>query len=100
MPIVSIVMGSKSDSESVQPMLDILKQMSIDYEVNVMSAHRTPEKVREFALGARKRGIEVIIAAAIDGCCQFSRRFSLAGNWFGIWQRIELSGGATGGLGI
>jgi 5-(carboxyamino)imidazole ribonucleotide mutase len=38
--------------------------MEIDYEVNVLSAHRTPEKVREFAQGARERGIQVIIAAA------------------------------------
>ena len=64
MPLVSVVMGSKSDSDSVQPMLDILKQMSIDYEVNIMSAHRNPEKVREFAIGARDRGVEIIVAAA------------------------------------
>jgi len=57
-------MGSKSDAESVQPMLEILKQMGIDFESNVMSAHRTPDKVRDFALNARSRGIEVIIAAA------------------------------------
>ncbi len=64
MTIVSVVMGSKSDAETVQPMLDILKQMAIAYEVNVISAHRNPDKVREFAQGARKSGIEVIIAAA------------------------------------
>jgi 5-(carboxyamino)imidazole ribonucleotide mutase len=45
-------------------MLEILESLGIDHEVNVMSAHRTPEKVRQFALGARERGIEVIIAAA------------------------------------
>jgi 5-(carboxyamino)imidazole ribonucleotide mutase len=64
MPLVAVVMGSKSDAETVQPMLETLKQMEIDYEVNVLSAHRTPEKVREFAQGARERGIQVIIAAA------------------------------------
>lgn len=64
MPLVSVIMGSKSDAESVQPMLEILKQMGIDFESNVMSAHRTPDKVRDFALNARSRGIEVIIAAA------------------------------------
>ncbi len=64
MPLVAIVMGSKSDSETVQPMLDILKQLDINYEVNVISAHRNPDKVRKFAQGARKRDIEVIIAAA------------------------------------
>jgi len=64
MPQVSIIMGSKSDSEAVQPMLEVLKALGIEYEVNVMSAHRTPEKVRKFSIEARNRGVEVIIAAA------------------------------------
>ncbi len=57
-------MGSKSDSEAVQPMLDVLKELGIDYEVSVISAHRTPEKARQYGLSARSREIEVIIAAA------------------------------------
>jgi len=57
-------MGSKSDAERVQPTLDILNQFGIDYEVSVISAHRTPEKARQFGLEARSRGIEIIIAAA------------------------------------
>ncbi|MBU2608242.1 MAG: 5-(carboxyamino)imidazole ribonucleotide mutase [Chloroflexi bacterium] len=64
MPLVAVVMGSKSDTESVQPTLDILTQLGIDYEVSVISAHRTPEKARQFGLEARSRGIEIIIAAA------------------------------------
>jgi len=64
MPLVAIVMGSKSDSESVKPMLEILDQLGIDYEVSVISAHRNPEKIRQYGLAARDRGIEVIIAAA------------------------------------
>lgn len=64
MPLVAIVMGSKSDADDVQPMFDVLKHLGIDYEVNVMSAHRTPEKTRAFGLLARSRGVEVIIAAA------------------------------------
>ena len=64
MPLVAVVMGSKSDTERVQPTLDILTQLGIDYEVSVISAHRTPEKARQYALSARERGIEVIIAAA------------------------------------
>ena len=64
MPLVSVVMGSKSDNEAIQPALEILRQMQIDYEVEVMSAHRNPEKVRQFALSAQNRGIEVIIGAA------------------------------------
>lgn len=64
MPLVAIVMGSKSDTEAIQPALDVLKQLGIDYEVSVISAHRTPEKARQFGMEARGRGIEVIIAAA------------------------------------
>ena len=57
-------MGSKSDSEKVQAGLDVLRELGIDYEVNVISAHRTPDKAREYGLTARGRGVEVIIAAA------------------------------------
>ena len=64
MPLVGVVMGSKSDTEAVQPTLDVLKELGIDYEVSVISAHRTPEKARQYGLAARERGIEVIIAAA------------------------------------
>ena len=64
MPLVAVVMGSKSDAEAVQPTLDALDILGIDYEVNVISAHRNPEKARQFALAARERGVEVIIAAA------------------------------------
>jgi 5-(carboxyamino)imidazole ribonucleotide mutase len=64
MALVAVVMGSKSDSEAVQPCLDTLSRLGIEYEVNVISAHRTPEKARQFGQEARSRGIEVIIAAA------------------------------------
>ncbi len=64
MPLVAVVMGSKSDAEAMQPALDILKELGIDYEVSVISAHRNPEKARQYGLAARGRGIEVIIAAA------------------------------------
>jgi len=64
MPLVGVVMGSKSDSEAVQPALDVLKELGIEHEVNVISAHRTPDKARQYGLSARERGLEVIIAAA------------------------------------
>ena len=78
MPLVGVVMGSKSDAEAVQPALDILKELGIEYEVNVISAHRTPEKARQYGLTARERGIEVIIAAAggaahLPACWQAGR---------------------------
>ena len=64
MPLVAVVMGSKSDTEALQPTLELLAQLGIDYEVKVISAHRTPEKARQYGLSAQERGIEVIIAAA------------------------------------
>ncbi len=64
MPRVGVVMGSKSDMEAVQPAIEILQRFGLDCEVSVISAHRTPEKAREYALAAQGRGIEVIIAAA------------------------------------
>ncbi|MBA7633605.1 N5-carboxyaminoimidazole ribonucleotide mutase [subsurface metagenome] len=64
MPLVAVVMGSQSDAEALKPTLEILTQLGIDYEVNVISAHRTPEKARQYGLAAQKRGVEVIIAAA------------------------------------
>jgi 5-(carboxyamino)imidazole ribonucleotide mutase len=64
MPLVAVVMGSKSDAEAMQPALDTLDGLGIDYEVSVISAHRTPEKARQFGLAARNNGVEVIIAAA------------------------------------
>ena len=64
MPLVGVVMGSKSDAAALQPALDILKQLGIEHEVSVISAHRTPEKARTYGTTARDRGVEVIIAAA------------------------------------
>jgi 5-(carboxyamino)imidazole ribonucleotide mutase len=64
MPLVGVVMGSKSDTEAIQPVLDVLKNLNIDYELNVISAHRSPDKARQYGQEARGRGIEVIIAVA------------------------------------
>jgi 5-(carboxyamino)imidazole ribonucleotide mutase len=64
MALVGIVLGSKTDASLVQPGIDILEQLGIEHEVSVLSAHRNPEKVREYGLKAEERGLEVIIAAA------------------------------------
>ncbi|HJX69151.1 MAG TPA: AIR carboxylase family protein, partial [Dehalococcoidia bacterium] len=64
MTLVGVVIGSKTDTELIQPALDMLKQLGIDYELSVISAHRKSEKVREYGLEAEKRGLKVIIAAA------------------------------------
>ncbi|HZT08050.1 MAG TPA: phosphoribosylamine--glycine ligase [Chloroflexota bacterium] len=64
MPLVSVLMGSESDRPIMEETAKVLDALGIPHEVHVMSAHRTPERVREFARTARERGIEVIIAGA------------------------------------
>jgi phosphoribosylaminoimidazole carboxylase PurE protein len=64
MPQVAVMMGSESDRPDMQGTVDVLEQMGLEYEVVAMSAHRTPEKVMEYASSARDRGIQVIIAGA------------------------------------
>lgn len=61
---VGIVMGSKTDRDIVKPAIDMLEQLGIDYEVSIISAHRSPEKLREYGLKVEEQGFEVIIAAA------------------------------------
>lgn len=63
-PIVSIIMGSTSDLPILKKAADFLNQMEVPFEMNALSAHRTPYEVEQFARGARDRGIKVIIAAA------------------------------------
>jgi len=64
MTLIGVVMGSKSDEPLMQPALDTLDELGIEYEVSVISAHRNPEKAREYGRNARERGLEVIIAGA------------------------------------
>ena len=63
-PIVSIIMGSASDLPVMEKAAEILDSFKIPFEINALSAHRTPEIVGEFARNAASRGIKVIIAAA------------------------------------
>jgi len=63
-PIVSIIMGSASDLPVMEKAAEILDSFKIPFEINALSAHRTPEIVGEFACNAASRGIKVIIAAA------------------------------------
>ena len=63
-PIVGIIMGSDSDLAVMQAASDILKQFQIDHEVTVVSAHRTPMRMVEYAQRAKDRGLKVIIAGA------------------------------------
>lgn len=64
MPSVAIIMGSISDYETMKNAEKILNEFEVDYEIDVVSAHRTPDKMYDFAKSARDRGIKVIIAGA------------------------------------
>ena len=61
---VGIIMGSTSDLPVMQDAADILDELGIEYELDIVSAHRTPEKMFDYAQNAHKRGIKVIIAGA------------------------------------
>jgi len=62
--IVSVVMGSDSDLPVMSQAAEILDELGVDHEIDIVSAHRTPEKLFKFASEAHERGIEVIIAGA------------------------------------
>ncbi|WP_028376376.1 5-(carboxyamino)imidazole ribonucleotide mutase [Leeuwenhoekiella sp. MAR_2009_132] len=62
--MVGIIMGSTSDMPVMQAAIDILKQFNIDTEVDIVSAHRTPDKLFDYGKNAHERGIQVIIAGA------------------------------------
>lgn len=63
-PRVGLIMGSDSDWPTVEPAADVLTEFGIPFEVGVVSAHRTPEKMLDYAKNARSRGLEVLVACA------------------------------------
>ena len=63
-PTVGVIMGSSSDLKVMQDALDFLDEMEVPYEVDIVSAHRTPEKMMDYARSAAERGLKVIIAGA------------------------------------
>jgi len=63
-PLVGIIMGSASDWETMQCAANVLDKLAVPYEVRVVSAHRTPDLLFEYASGARGRGLEVLICGA------------------------------------
>lgn len=88
-------MGSKSDKEKVQPCLEILRKNNIPHVEHTMSAHREPDKVREFAINARESGIKIIIAAAglsnaLAGACAAHSDLPVIG--------LPLNAGTLGGI--
>jgi 5-(carboxyamino)imidazole ribonucleotide mutase len=94
-PLFGIIMGSKNDKSKMQPAGAALQERGIRYEVRVMSAHRDPEKVREYCHAARMRGLRVIIAgagmsAALPGVAAAHTDLPVLG--------VPLSGKTLGGL--
>ena len=63
-PVVGLIMGSDSDWDTVQPAAEVLAQFGVPFEVGVVSAHRTPDRMLEYAKTARERGLKVILACA------------------------------------
>ncbi|MFN2442793.1 MAG: 5-(carboxyamino)imidazole ribonucleotide mutase [Thermoanaerobaculia bacterium] len=63
-PIVGVIMGSKSDWETMRSAVEILEELGVPHESKILSAHRTPEQMAEYARSAESRGLEVIIAGA------------------------------------
>jgi 5-(carboxyamino)imidazole ribonucleotide mutase len=63
-PWVGVIMGSSSDLKHMQPAIDLLRELDVPHEAKVVSAHRTPDWMFEYASSAEARGLEVIIAAA------------------------------------
>ena len=63
-PFVGIIMGSQSDLEVMKAAAEILNEFEITHEMTIVSAHRTPDRMRTYALGAKARGLKVIIAGA------------------------------------
>ena len=63
-PLIGVIMGSISDADVMKGCVDLLKELELPHEVKVLSAHRTPDLTRDYAVSAADRGIEVIIAGA------------------------------------
>lgn len=63
-PLVGVIMGSTSDWDTMQHCIELLEQLGVPHETRVVSAHRTPDLLFEYASGARQRGLEVLIAGA------------------------------------
>ncbi|MDF2430761.1 MAG: 5-(carboxyamino)imidazole ribonucleotide mutase [Mucilaginibacter sp.] len=63
-PKIGIIMGSKSDLDVMQDAADVLKELGVEYEISVVSAHRTPDRMFSYARTAAERGLKVIIAGA------------------------------------
>ncbi len=63
-PVVGVIMGSQSDWPTMKPAVEVLEALGVSHEARIVSAHRTPDRLVEYAKSARRRGLKVIVAGA------------------------------------
>ena len=83
-PLVGLIMGSDSDWPTVEPAAEVLQEFAIPFEVGVVSAHRTPERMLDYARTAHTRGLKCIIAFPQQRCCCIGTKEI---NWTGYGLR-------------
>ena len=96
-PLVGIAMGSSSDLPTLEPAIEILQEFGIRHEVRVLSAHRTPDRMFEYAQHAHERGLRVIIAAA-GGAAHLPGMIAASTPLPVIGVPVDTSSGTLGGI--
>lgn len=96
-PLVGIAMGSSSDLPTLEPAIEILQQFGVPHEVRVLSAHRTPERMTEYARIAHERGLKVIIAGA-GGAAHLPGMLAASTPLPVIGVPVDTSSGTIGGI--
>jgi len=92
---VAIIMGSQSDLETVQAGIDVLKEFKVNFEVKILSAHRTPRELAAYVAGAQKQGVKVFIAAAGGSrpCRRYRQPYDPAGDRYSHRNKIVAGNG-------
>jgi phosphoribosylaminoimidazole carboxylase PurE protein len=96
-PLVGIAMGSSSDLPTLEPAIEILKEFGVPHEVRVLSAHRTPDRMTEYARTAHERGLRVIIAGA-GGAAHLPGMIAASTPLPVIGVPVNTSSGTIGGI--
>ncbi len=96
-PLVGIAMGSSSDLPTLQPAIDVLTEFGVPHEVRVLSAHRTPDRMSEYARTAHERGLKVIVAGA-GGAAHLPGMIAASTPLPVIGVPVDTSSGTIGGI--
>jgi phosphoribosylaminoimidazole carboxylase PurE protein len=96
-PLVGIAMGSSSDLPTLEPAIDVLTEFGVPHEVRVLSAHRTPDRMSEYARTAHERGLKVIIAGA-GGAAHLPGMIAASTPLPVIGVPVNTSSGTIGGI--